>query len=225
MVVACLFDMDGLLLDTERIYTLVTQKIVARYGKEYTWALKSRMMGMRQEEAAHLLVTELGIESQLSADAYLKERNQMQSELFASARPLPGVIRLVKHLKDAGVPIAVATSSHRDAFELKTSQNQELFALFDAIVTGDSPAVKRGKPHPDIFIEAARQLSIQDPRQCLVFEDAISGVRAAQAAGMHVCWVPDPNIDTTQVQGHVDLIINTLEKFKPEQFGLPPYPQ
>lgn len=219
---ACLFDMDGLLLDTERIYTEVTQMIVSRFGKTYSWALKSKMMGQRQLEAAKLLIRELELEDQMTPEEYLEERNAMQAKLFSSARPLPGVISLVRHLKKHSIPIAVATSSHLDAFELKTRENQELFQLFDLVVTGDHPNVKRGKPHPDIFIEAARQLGFEDPTKCLVFEDAVSGVLAAQAAGMRVCWVPDPNLDRSAVTKPADLVVETLEHFRPELFGLPP---
>ena len=219
----CLFDMDGLLLDTERIYSEVTQTIVSRYGKTYSWALKSKMMGQRQLEAAQLLIKELELHEFLTPEQYLLERNEMQARLFPDARPLPGVVRLVKHLKKHHVPMAVATSSHLDAFNIKSSNNQELFQLFDVVITGDNPNVKQGKPQPDIFIEAARILGCTDPSRVLVFEDAVSGVQAAQNANMKVVWVPDPNLDRTAVTRHVDLVIDSLEKFDPGLFGLPQF--
>lgn len=74
---------------------------------------------------------------------YLAERNARQEELFPEARPLPGVMRLVRHLKRHGVPMAVATSSHSRAFKIKAQNNRELFDLFDLVVTGDDAAVGR----------------------------------------------------------------------------------
>lgn len=220
MIDLCIFDMDGLLLDTERIYTEVTQMIVGRYGKTYDWALKSRMMGMRQQEASELLVRELKLP--ISAAEYLEERNKLHEARFPDARPLPGVERLVRHLKQKGVPICVATSSFKDAFELKTRNNQHLFSLFDLIVTGDDAELKRGKPHPDIFLLAAKRMR-SDPTKCLVFEDAPSGVEAALAAKMRVCWVPDPNVDCSRYQNEVDVILDTMERFEPLRFGLPSF--
>eukprot|EP00937_MAST-01D_sp_MAST-1D-sp2_P006514 g6514.t1 len=155
-VTGVLFDMDGLLLDTERVYTEVTQSIVQRFGKEFTWDLKARMMGRKAAEAAQILVDELHIP--LTAEAYLQEREEQQDRLFPSCELLPGVERLVRHLKAHKYPIAVATSSHRSAFELKTSRHKELFSLFDVIVTGDDTELRAGKPAPDIFLLALQRL-------------------------------------------------------------------
>ncbi|KAJ9069149.1 hypothetical protein DSO57_1021551 [Entomophthora muscae] len=97
----CIFDMDGLLLDTERVYSEVTSEIVGRYGKEFTWELKSKMMGRVGSEAAELLVRELQIP--LTAEEYLNERNQKHIAKFPTCRPLPGVERFIKHLKKNGI--------------------------------------------------------------------------------------------------------------------------
>ena len=97
---------------------------------------------------------------------------------------LPGVERLVRHLKARGIPIAVATSGASGNFEIKTARHREIFDLFDQTVCGGTdPAVKSGKPSPDVFLVAARRLSV-DPSDCLVLEDAANGAVAAAAAGM-----------------------------------------
>lgn len=109
--------------------------------------------------------------------------------------------------------------------KVKTTNHQELFSLFLHKVCGSSdPEVKNGKPAPDIFLVAASRFK-DKPRteHCLVFEDAPNGVSAARAAGMQVVMVPDSHVpiemcsDATQV-------LSSLENFKPEQFGLPPFP-
>ncbi|KAI9209394.1 HAD-like domain-containing protein [Polychytrium aggregatum] len=221
-----LFDMDGLLLDTEAVYTKVTNDIVSRYGKTYDWDLKSKMMGMKERDAGELLVRTLGIP--MTVDEYLAERNAGHEALFPHCRPLPGVMKLVSHLKKHNIPIAVATSSHRSAFELKSSLNGELFGLFDGHITcGDDPSIKHGKPAPDLFLAAAKALGnpLVDPRSCLVFEDSNPGVLAGLNAGMSVVWIPDPNLKTDDptLGERVSDVLGSMEEFQPEKYGLPPY--
>lgn len=176
-----LFDMDGLLLDTESHYTVAQQQICAAHGCEFTWELKARMMGQKALDAARLLVAELCLP--LTPEAFLEQREAALDALFPTAALMPGAERLVRHLAAHGVPCCVVTSSHRRHFELKTAAHRELFGLMCHITTGD--AVTRGKPAPDIFVAAAaRWAPSPDPSICLVFEDAPAGVAAAAAAGM-----------------------------------------
>ena len=211
-----LFDVDGLLLDTEIIYTQATQQIVARYGKIFDWSIKSNMIGRPSADTARYLVEALSLP--FSPEDYLAERDVLLREAFPRCQALPGAKKLVEHFTDHDIPIAVATSSSRDLFELKI-QNHQWFSLFDVIVTGDDPAIKQGKPAPDIFLCAARILDA-NPESTLVFEDAPSGLAAAKAAGMQVVVVPDVNMDKSRYAG-ADLIIDSLLEFAPSEFGLP----
>ncbi|CAB4397835.1 unnamed protein product [Rhizophagus irregularis] len=218
----CIFDMDGLLLDTERIYYEVTSEILGRYGKTYTWELRSLSLGLRQYDSADLLVRETGIP--MSVEELMKERNEKNIERFPNARPMPGVMRLIKHLKAHNIPIAVATSSSRDNFAVKSLNNQELFSMFDSITCGDDPDVKNGKPAPDLFLSAWKSMGSPPLDQCLVFEDAINGIQAAKNAGMHVVWVPDPNIALLHPGNNdTDEILSSLEDFDPAKYELPPF--
>jgi len=128
------------------------------------------------------------------------------------------------------VPIAIATGSRQKNFVLKTTHLPELFSHFPtaSIVTADTEQVKRGKPHPDIFLYAAETLGIEtdeDRARTLVFEDGIPGVEAAVAAGMPVVWVPDEGllaaVGGEKVQATQRL--SSLDLFKPEAWGLPPF--
>ncbi|MDX1605871.1 MAG: HAD-IA family hydrolase [Candidatus Competibacterales bacterium] len=213
-----IYDMDGLLLDTEPFYTEVTQTIAGRYGRVFDWSVKQHMIGRPALESARYLVQTLDLP--LAPEQYLEERERLLRERFPAAEPLPGALELTRHLHAHGVPQAVATSSSTEFFELKTQRHGEWFGLFDQIVTGDDPAVQRGKPAPDIFLAAARRLNAE-PAQCLVFEDAPSGLRAARAAGMAVVVVPDFNMDRT-VYAEADEILDSLIGFRPEHWGLPP---
>ena len=107
-----------------------------------------------------------------------------------------------------------------------------MFTLFDAVVCGDDQGVNKGKPNPDIFLRA-RDLLCENLKiekipsdACLVFEDAINGVEAAKRAGMHVIWVPDPNVTRYQQENPLrkpSETLNSLEEFKPEKYGLPSF--
>ncbi|KAL3643061.1 glutathione synthase [Castilleja foliolosa] len=232
------FDMDGLLLDTEKFYTEVQEIILARYNKTFDWSLKARMMGMKAIEAARVFVEATGISDSLSAEEFLVEREDMLRTLFPSAELMPGASRLIQHLHVNGIPISVATgtpsrwvkriglfeSSHRRHFELKTQRHGELFSLMHHIVLGDDPEVKKGKPSPDVFIAAAKRFEggAVDPRKILVFEDAPSGVLAAKNAGMSVVMVPDPRLDIS-FRETADQVISSLLDFNPSEWGLPPF--
>lgn len=191
-----IFDMDGVLLDTEQIYTDVTQDIVGRWGKTYDWSIKSNMVGRPSIESARYLVETL--ELPIQPEDYLREREVVFQTRMPEAEPMPGAVELVRALAARGVPMAVATSSHRDMFDLKTRHHKEWFRLFDHVVLGDDPRIERGKPAPDIFLLAARELGAA-PESCLVFEDAPSGVAAARAAGMLVVGLPDPGLDPARL--------------------------
>ncbi|KAG9291880.1 hypothetical protein G9A89_012165 [Geosiphon pyriformis] len=221
-VTHCIFDMDGLLLDTERVYSEVTAEILQRYNIEYTWELKSKIMGRRDIEAAEILIRETGAD--LTPQEYLKERNEKQSEKFPFCKPLPGVMRLVKHLKKHNIPMVVATSSSRKNFEIKSKNHPELFDLFQGVVCGDDPKIMNGKPAPDLFFAGRELLGNPHTNKCLVFEDAIMGVKAALNAGMHVVWVPDPhNLALHPGQNGATQTLISLENFEPILFGLPTF--
>jgi len=215
-----LFDMDGLLLDTESAYTVAQQEILDRFGKKFTWDLKAKMMGRKALDAVQILIDDLGLEGEISAEDFLKDREQLLDKLFADAKLMPGVDRLVRHLHKHGVPMAVATSSHRRHFDLKTGRHRELFGLMHHIVTGDQ--VSKSKPDPEIFFEAARRFDGGAPEssRVLVFEDAPNGVEAGRAASMQVCHVPDPNL-ALSLRGDSHGELSSLEEFRPEDWGLP----
>ncbi|KAJ3020474.1 Pseudouridine-5'-phosphatase [Thoreauomyces humboldtii] len=225
-VTHCIFDMDGLLLDTERIYTEVTQDILDKYvpGEKFKWELKSKLMGRTALESANMIIEALKIP--MSVEDYLEETAELQSKKWPECEVLPGVERLIKHLKSNSIPIAVATSSTHPKFLLKTSRHRDLFALFDSITCGDDPLVRNGKPSPDIFLVAKEKLGASDAARCLVFEDAVNGIEAATAAGMRCVWVPDHNMKKV-FEGQGDMgaacVVTSMADFKPELFGLPAF--
>lgn len=219
-----IFDMDGLLLDTETLYTEVIQEVASEFGKLYTWEIKQRCMGMKSEDSAALIISSLGLP--LSVQEFITKSAPLYKKAFGRAKKLPGAEKLVRHLSASGVPIAIASGSSQESYDLKTEHHQELMGLMlHTVLTSSDPEVKQGKPAPDAFLVCAKRFADKpDPAKCLVFEDAPNGVSAGVAAGMQVVCVPDPRTDAELIKG-ATLCLQSLEDFKPEAFGLPPYPQ
>jgi len=231
------------MVDSERVYTEVTNEILARYGKTMTWDIKAGLMGKPEREAAEHLLSFFP-DISLTIDDYLRERNVEQDRRWPLVKPLPGIVKLVQHLQAHKIPIAIATGSKRRNMEMKTSHLTEVFGCFgDKIVCADDGKIPpgRGKPCPDIFLVAATALlgrpvgtGEQEEAELkeklerakgLVFEDAIPGVQAGKRAGMNVVWVPDANLLDVEYSGlyRADETIKSVEDFVPEKWGLPPY--
>ncbi len=218
--ISCLiYDMDGLLLDTEGIYTEVTQQIVGEFGKVFDWSVKEKIIGRRSIQAAEIIVESLDLP--ISPQDYLYSRKDVLLEKFKDTEALPGAKEMTTHFFKLGIPQALATSSSSPMFEAKFEKHKKWFSQFAQIVRGDDPELKEGKPAPDIFLLAANRVGV-DPAECLVFEDAPTGTEAALAAGMSVVVVPDPNMDHCHYK-NASQIISSLKDFDPEYWGLPKF--
>jgi pseudouridine 5'-phosphatase len=210
-----IFDLDGVLLDTEPLYTRATQEIVAEWGKLFDWSIKGDMIGRSALDGARYLVDAL--ELPVRPEEYLARRKPLLDALFPTAEPIAGARELVELLFDRGVPLAVATSSDSYQYRLKTTRHG-WFSRFRAVVCGDDPRVGRLKPSPDIFLIAAREVGAE-PARCLVFEDSLAGVAAARAAGMPVVALPDPNMDASRYQD-ADLVLASYAELELADLGL-----
>lgn len=211
-----IFDLDGVLLDTEHFYTEVTDEICRAYGKVFDWSIKRNMIGRPSLESAQYLVGALSLP--ITPEEYLRRRAVRLEELFPTSLEKSGAEAFTRALAARGVPIAVATSSERHLFESKTSRHKDWFSIFSAVVLGDDPRIRKGKPAPDTFLVAAGELGAL-PEECVVFEDAPAGVQAAQAAGMQVVAIPDEAMDRAPYVA-AEFLIGTYADVKPEDLGL-----
>jgi pseudouridine-5'-monophosphatase len=209
-----IFDLDGVLLDTEKLYTQATQAVVGEFGKVFDWGLKSRMMGRDELDAARVLVAELALP--ITGEEYLRRQLPIAEALFRVATEIPGAEAFVAGLAQRGHVLAVGTSSTRKLYDLKTGHHP-WFSHFAAVVSGDHPEVRELKPAPDIFLAAARAIA-GDPSRCLVIEDSPAGVCAARAAGMAVVAIPDAALGDDRF-AHANMIVRSYAELQGRLMG------
>ncbi len=176
---AVFFDMDGVIIDSEPLWTETERQLLARRMLEYSPQLKTAMMGRDAKEAVRLLINHYNLSE--GVDEIIAERNQLIAVLFKEhLQPVPNVLELLRSVRDSRIKTGLASSSPKQLVELAVNK-LGIIGLFDLALSGDQ--VARGKPAPDIYLAAAGKLGV-DPDNCLVIEDAPLGVAAAKAAGM-----------------------------------------
>lgn len=181
-----IFDMDGLLFNTEKIYRNVWNHLPEEFGLENDPSLGEAVCGTSGE---HLRNIVRGYFPTIDVDLFLSTGLQMVQEMIIAKQPeeKPGVHEILDYLKAQGVKLAVASGSPQEAIRLNLERGG-LGGYFDAAISGFS--VPNGKPAPDIFVESARQIGCS-PKDCYVFEDGANGIRAAAAAGCTAVMIPD----------------------------------
>ena len=179
------FDMDGLMLDTEALYVQVSQRLCARWGREYTSDMQNAMAGVTGDQSLAIMLDMLGVEADLAEVCEASSR--MFLELVETdLRPMPGLMDLLGRLEQARMRKAVATSTPRDLTGHLLAK-LDLGARFELIRTGDD--VTHCKPDPEIYQLAARRLGVK-PAEMLVLEDSYNGMLSATAAGAFCVAVP-----------------------------------
>jgi HAD superfamily hydrolase (TIGR01509 family) len=176
---AVLFDMDGVIIDSEPLWSDAEKQLLARRNLPYSPSLKTAMMGRDARGAVGYLIEHYSLTESLGK--LIEERNQLIAELFKEhLKAIPGALDLVRSVIAAGILTGLVSSSPKPLVELAL-EKLVTTGLFDLTLSGDQ--VVRGKPAPDIYITAAEKLGVK-PEYCLVIEDAPHGVAAAKDAGM-----------------------------------------
>jgi pseudouridine-5'-monophosphatase len=197
---ACLFDLDGLLLDTEPLHARAWREAAAQFGISLSQADLLRLRGRRRLDCAALVRQWIAQRTggAPTDDALLAVQQPVARRLLPGAPPVEGARALVERCGELGVPMAMVTSSTRDAVALKCAPHGWL-EVITLRVMGDDPELRAGKPAPDPYLLAARRLGVP-AAACWAFEDSLAGSQSAWAAGclVHVLCTPDREEDTLE---------------------------
>ena len=208
--IAVIFDMDGLIFDTEPLYRAAWQIAARKCGYELTDEIYLRLIGLGRTGSEAVLAAEFGVG--FSPERFRNECKAAEFDVLDAtpAKEKPGFRELLAYLENHGVPRALATSTDRAVAD-RHLKHAGLMNRFAAIVAGDE--VRHAKPAPDLYLLAAEKLGV-DPVRCLVLEDSAPGVEAARRAGMAVFVVPDQIAPTPEVQQTAAGVFSTLFEVK-----------
>ena len=207
---AVVFDMDGVLVETEEVWDAVREQLVTERGGRWVPEAQAVMMGMSSPEWSRYLAEELSVP--MTPEAINREVVQRISARYAAALPLhDGAVEVVQALAERW-PLGLASSSNRPVIDL-VLELAGLAGCFRATVSSEE--VARGKPAPDVYLEAAARLGVA-PAACVAVEDSANGLRSAAAAGMRVVAVPNraypPPPDVVRT---AELVLDDLRELTP----------
>lgn len=185
---AVLFDMDGTLVDSEKLWDIAIQELYRKFGGEITPEIRESTVGGSAESVMKIVYTDLGLEQDPADMAATADwLHEITGDLFDAGLPwCPGARELLDEIAGAGLPMALVTNTRRALTERALNSIGRHY--FSVSVCGDE--VPRGKPAPDPYRQAAALLGI-DPAHCLAIEDSVTGTASAESAGCPVLVVPN----------------------------------
>lgn len=205
MFEAVIFDMDGLMFDTEPIWASCWPKTAVEFGVECKEGLADAMRGTNGAEAVSIIREWYG--DKVDSQAFVGRFYEIAHEALAhGAEKKPGLDRLLEYLKAEGIPMGVASSSSREMIKANLTRGG-ILPYFDSIVSGIE--VEHAKPYPDVFLKAADELGAS-PQKSLVLEDSYNGVRAGSAGGFCTVMVPDLSEPTDEMVRLAKAIVPSL---------------
>ena len=213
MIEAVVFDLDGVIVDSEQVWDDVRQVYTREVGRTFPPEATRTMMGMSSPEWSRYMAESVGVPGtpeQINAD--IVER---MLERYGAAPPLiPGAVAAVRGIA-ARWPLAIASSSNAELIEV-VLRAAGIDALFQTAVSSEQ--VARGKPAPDVYLEAARRLGVE-PARCGAVEDSHAGIRSAKAAGMRVVAVPNPHFPPDDAAlAQADVVLGSITELTVESF-------
>ena len=200
-----IFDMDGVIFDSERAYVDLYKQFAPKYGLDDIDAVHRACMdsiGVTVEKTREIFCQAVGRE--FDYEAYRADVQKELTKKFYDRKP--GVYEIFDWLKEIGASIALASSTRYPTVK-RMLDHDDLTKYFDAIVCGNM--ISHSKPHPEIFLKAAQELGVE-PSTCYVIEDSYNGVRAAHAAGMHALMVPDILQPDEEIRSLAEAVLPSL---------------
>ena len=205
---AVIFDLDGVLADSEPWWNQIDARLLAEHGISYRGEYHRNVLGVSYQLAVEFYKSTFHLSAPV--EELMRRRGEIATDFFANHVGLfPSAKTTLEHLAEMKLPLAVATSSV-SASARPFLERTGIRNLFDVVVAGDE--VERGKPYPDIYLQTAKELRIS-PETCLVIEDALAGVAAAKAANMRVAAIPDTRfVNTQEYEKEADFVLGSLSE-------------
>ena len=212
MIRAAIFDMDGLLIDSEPLWTRAEIEAFATVGIELDQEKCAQTVGKGLEEVVRFRYEQQPWTGKSLEEVGLLIHRRMLELVEAEGRPMPGAIAAVEFFKSKGLKLGLATSSDRSLIDASLDA-LDLKSAFDHLQSGSE--LEHGKPHPLVYLVTAERLGIP-PAECLALEDSLPGLTAAKAAGMKAVAVPEPRLFGDPRFDIADVVLQTLEELNHE---------
>ena len=210
MINAVIFDMDGVMIDSEPLWEKTERILLARRSIDYSPDYRDKIVGLNQRDSGRLLVDTFDLDE--TVEDIINERISILTSIYEEELELiPALVPLLEQLAREGYRLAVASSSPLRVVTFVL----DMFSLYDhflTVVSGDS--VGNGKPHPDIYLHTADMLGVV-PAECVAIEDSINGLRSAKGAGMYCIAIPDKRLTPEQFKS-ADVILDSLRELTSE---------
>lgn len=201
-----IFDMDGLILDTERLSLEAWQRILKKYGQVMTLEIYTTLMGITYKNCVDKLIEIYGQELPI-AEIYAEKNKDVLKFIHDNGVPVkPGIYELLDYLVERNYKLALATSTSREK-ATNLLERAGIKDKFNVMVFGDE--VVNSKPDPEIFLKASEKLGV-NPEKCIVLEDSPAGIEAAYRAGMKGINIPDLKMPDEQIKKHAYKILDSL---------------
>jgi len=214
MIEACIFDLDGVVVDTAKYHFIAWRALARELGFDFTLADNERLKGVSRMQSLDILLEIGGKQfTQSEKIAMAEKKNTLYVSYIEKMSPeetLPGVEKFLQELRKRGIKTALGSASKNAPLIL---ERIGLAGWFDVIVDGNS--ISEAKPNPEVFLKGAEKLGVM-PEHCVVFEDAIAGVEAARNANMYCVGIGEP-----QNLGLADLVIPGFNEFTVEKLTAP----
>jgi len=212
MIRAVIFDMDGVLVDSEPLWRLAERQTFAEIGIELSDSDCEQTMGMRTDEVIQFWYRRSPWDGPSPAEVEARLEKRMQELIAERATAMAGVEESIAMARGEGLALGLATSSTHVLIEAVLDK-LDIADVFE--VTHSAVEEELGKPHPAVFLTTARLLGVT-PAECVAIEDSIAGVRSAKAAGMRVISVPPPHLFDDAAYDEADIKLRSLEELTPD---------
>ncbi|MCH5297477.1 MAG: HAD family phosphatase [Ruminococcus sp.] len=208
MIKGAIFDMDGLMFDSERLVCSIWQEMMDENGYEFSVDIFKNTIGLRQDKSKIFYTSLYG--NDFDYDHFkAQSRERFYKRIERDGVPIKkGLFTLLDYLKSQNIKMAVATSTSSQT-ALKVIRKAGIYEYFDSFVCGDD--VKNGKPHPEVFLTAAERIGVS-PEECIAFEDSINGIKSAFSANMTTVMVPDFLQPTDEIKPQISFLCKSLDE-------------